>query len=187
MKNSNKQKELESSAHIESEWIHKGKIFSLRRDHIQFESCPPHDWDIIVHPGAVAIIPIANNGNLILIHQWRRAIGKIIYELPAGTLEENEPPLACAQREIQEEIGYKAKNLIPLGGLYSAPGFSTEYIHLFIATELEESRLPQDTHEGIDVEEISLEKALNLIDIEEIDDAKTIAGISRYQRWLKDQ
>ncbi|NGX37274.1 MAG: ADP-ribose pyrophosphatase [Chlamydiae bacterium] len=184
MEHSLKQKELESQASVHSKEIYQGKIFTLRRDTLQFDALPPHDWDIILHPGAVALIPVNEKGNLLLIQQWRRAIGKIIYELPAGTLDKEEPPLECAQRELQEETGYKANTLIPLQGFYSAPGFCTEYIHLFIAKDLTESSLPGDIHEAIDVVEVSLEKALTLIDNNEIQDAKTICGILRYHRYL---
>lgn len=185
MENSKRQQELESQALIKSEWLYKGKIFSLRQDTLQFPENPSFLWDIIIHPGAVAVLPITKNGTLLLIHQWRRPINQIIYELPAGTLEERETPLKCAERELQEEVGYKANQFIPLGGLYSAPGFCTEYIHLFIAKNLEKSELPKDIHEAIDLVEISLESALNLIDNEEIKDSKTICGILRYKRWLK--
>jgi len=184
MENALNQKKLEEKAKVETKQIFKGKVFTLQRDRLYFDDHPPHDWDLIVHPGAVAIIPIANNGNIVLIKQWRRAINKIIYELPAGTLDSGETPLECAKREIQEEIGYKANTIIPFGGLYSAPGFSTEYIHLYIAKDLIKSSLPQDTHEGIDVCHLPLSKILQLIDTNEIDDAKTISGIMRYKRSL---
>jgi len=185
MENSLKQQELEKKSSIRSKELYKGKIFSLRRDTIQFDEHPPHDWDIIVHPGAVAMIPINDKGNLLLIQQWRRAIEKIIYELPAGCLDENEAPLACADRELQEEIGYKAKTFISFGGFYSAPGFCTEYLYLFLAKDLIESSLPGDIHEAIDVIEVSLDQALNWIEQGKIEDVKTIAGILRYQRWLQ--
>ncbi|MDN3506374.1 MAG: NUDIX hydrolase [Simkaniaceae bacterium] len=180
MDNSLKQKALEDSATIESEELHKGKIFTLRRDHITFDAQPPCDWDIIETLGAVALIPITKAGNLLLIRQWRRAIQKIIYELPAGTLEVGEDLQDCAQRELQEETGFKAEELIPFGGIYSSPGFCTEYIHLFIAKNLSKSPLPSDPHEGIDTEEVPLDRAIAMIGSGEITDAKTIAGILRY-------
>ncbi|NGX26798.1 MAG: ADP-ribose pyrophosphatase [Chlamydiae bacterium] len=183
MENALKQKQLEDQANLQTKELYKGKIFSLRRDHLQFDAGPPHDWDIIEHPGAVAIIPVNEKGNFIFVQQWRRAIEKIIYELPAGTLDEGENPLLCAQRELQEETGYRAKEIIPFGGIYSAPGFCTEYIHFFIARDLEESPLPGDLHEAIDVVEVSLNDALAMIDSQQISDAKTIVGILRYQRW----
>ncbi len=184
MENSKRQKQLEEKANLETREIYKGKIFSVRKDRLQFDSHSLHEWDIIEHRGGVAIIPVSKNGTLFLIQQWRRAIGKIIYEIPAGKLDEGETPLLCAQKELQEEIGYRAKEMIPFGGLYTTPGFCTEYIHFFIAKDLEENSLSKDIHEAIDVVEVSLNDALNLIDSEEITDAKTIAGLLRYQRWI---
>lgn len=184
--NAVKQKQLEEEAHVETKYLYEGKVFKLRQDELKFSDQPPHVWDIVEHPGAVAIIPINEKGNLYLIKQWRRAIGKIIYEIPAGTLDEGDDPLSCAERELQEEIGYKAKEFLPMGGIHSAPGFCNEYIHLFIGKNLEPSSLPGDTHEAIDVVEISLEEALDLIDREEITDAKTIAAVLRYARSIHD-
>ena len=184
MNNSLKQKKLESEAKVHSKEIYKGKIFTLRQETLQFDALPPHNWDLIIHPGAVALIPINSKGNLLLIQQWRRALQKIIYEIPAGTLHDLEPPLECAARELQEEIGFKANTLIPFGGFYSAPGFCNEYIHLFIAKNLEESPLPPDLHEAIDVVEMTLDQALELIDNNQIQDAKTICALLRYQRWI---
>ncbi len=185
MEKSLQQKELESRASVKSKELYKGKIISLRRDTLQFDAHPPHDWYIITHPGAVAAVPVNNDGKLILIQQWRRAIDQIIYELPAGTLDDGEKVLECMQRELREEIGYKADTLISLGGLYPSPGFCTEYIHLFIAQGLSPSTLPKDLHEAIDVIEVELDDALKLIDSGEIQDAKTVSGILRYKRWLK--
>lgn len=185
MENSLKQQQLEAAAKIESKELYKGKFFSLRRDIIQIDPHPPHTWDIILHPGAVAVLPIKKNGNLLLIQQWRRPVQKILYEIVAGILEKNESPLSCAQRELQEEAGYKAEKLTSLGGFYTAPGFCTEYIHLFIAQDLLESSLPKDLHEAIDLAEMTLEDALTLIDNHEIIDVKTICAILRYERLLQ--
>lgn len=185
MENSLRQKKLESEASVETRQLHEGKFFSLKCDTLQIEGHPPHMWYVILHPGAAAVLPITESGDLVLIKQWRRAIGKIIYEIVAGTLEENESPLSCAERETQEEAGYRPETLIPLGGFYSAPGFCTEYIHLFLAENLSEKPLPKDLHEAIDVVEMSLDNALDLIETGEIVDAKTICAIFRYQQYLQ--
>ena len=184
MENSTKQKNLESEAQVETRQIYKGKIFTLCHEDLTFKTGKSYGWDLIVHPGAVALIPIQHNGNLILIRQWRRPIQKIIWELPAGTLDNQESPLLCAQRELQEEIDHKAETFIPLGGFYSTPGFCTEYVHLFIAKDLSPSSLDGDEHEAIDISDISLKKALEMIDHGEIEDLKTVMGILRYKRWL---
>lgn len=183
MEKSLHQKELEESASSSTQELYKGRLFSVKRDTLKFAD-HTHHWDIVVHPGAVAAIPVNKNGKLILIQQWRRAIEKIIYELPAGVLEPGESPLKTVERELQEEIGYHANTFIPLGGFYSTPGFCTEYIHLFVAKDLTPKTLPGDLHEAIDVVEMDLEEGLGLIDSNEIQDMKTIAGLLRYERWL---
>jgi len=185
LENSLRQQQLEENSSTHSEEFYKGKIITVRCDTVQFDEHPPHKWDIVSHPGAAAVLPITEKGNLLLILQWRRAIKKIIYEICAGTLEENEPPLECAKREIQEEVGFKAKHYLSLGGVYSAPGFCDEYIHLFLAKDLTPSSMPGDLHEAIDVIEVNLNKALDLIDSNEIQDMKTITAILRYQRLIQ--
>ncbi len=185
MENSLKQKALEATAKVDSNEVYRGVLFSVKQDILHFEELPPHQWDTIIHPGAVAIIPVTKDGNLLLIQQWRRAVEKIIYEIPAGTLDKGEAPLICAQRELQEETGFKATTLTPLGGFYSAPGFCTEYLHLFVASGLSPSPLAGDDHEAIDVLEVPLKNALEMIDSNVIDDAKTITGILRYERWAR--
>src|ERR1700722_16776315 len=162
--NSEKQASLEKSAAVESKIVHHGQIFNLRVDTFRINDGPVRKWDIILHPGAVVMLPIDSNGHLVLIKQWRRAAEKILIELPAGTLEAGEPPDICAQRELQEEIGFKAKELINLGGFYTAPGFCNEYLHFFIARHLIPSSLDGDDSEGIDVITVSLDQALKMID-----------------------
>lgn len=184
MENSLKQKQIEEEAIVKTKILYEGKVFTLRQDIIQIANEPTHTWDIIQHPGAVSMIPISESSRLILIQQWRRVVGKILYELPAGTLDSGEDPFSCAQRELREETGYRADELIPFGGIYSAPGFCTEYIHFFIAKGLKEDPLKGDEHEGIDIAEMTLDEALSMIDNGEIIDSKTIAGILRYERYI---
>ncbi|MCI0382312.1 MAG: NUDIX hydrolase [Chlamydiae bacterium] len=184
-KHSLKQQKLEESALLEKKQVWKGVIFSLREDRLKWPSGNSHKWDVIEHPGAVAIIPVDQKEQLILIQQWRWAVKEILYEIPAGTLEEGETPIECAQRELQEEIGHKSEMLISLGGFYTAPGYCTEFIHLFLAKNLIKSSLDGDDHEGIDLVEINLSKALELIDQHKIKDVKTISGILQYERWKK--
>lgn len=185
--NSLKQKKLEESSRIESKTLYKGKFFTLIQDLVYSNNEPPHQWDLIKHKGAVAIIPIAANGDVLLIRQWRRAIQRIIYEIPAGLFNHEETPEECAIRETQEEVGFKPQTLIPLQGIFAAPGYCDEYIHLFIGKDLLPSSLPQDPHEAIDLNPLPLSQCLHLIDSGEIRDAKTICALLRYERWLKRQ
>jgi len=183
MKNSLQRQKLEEEARVESQVLLESKVFSVKHDILYLEGLPTQNWYIVQHPGAVAMIPVTKKGDLLLIKQWRRPIQKIIYEIPAGCLQEGEPVEECAQRELQEEIDYKAKELISIGSFYSSPGYSTETVHLFIARELVPSSLDGDEHEAIDVEQIPVNRCLEMIDHGEIQDAKTILALLQYERW----
>ena len=167
---------------IDSHWAYQGKVIQLRLDTYDING-KPKVFELIHHPGAVVIVPMDPEGRLLLVRQWRRAIGQITVELPAGTLEKNEEPIVCAQRELQEETGFRANQLISLQGFFSAPGFCDEYLHLFIAQDLARSPLPADEDEGIDVVTLEIPEALSWIENEQIKDAKSIAGILRYTLW----
>jgi ADP-ribose pyrophosphatase len=177
------QERLEKSSPTQRQEIYRGKTITLRCDTQKKVDGSLKKWDIVVHPGAVVLIPITAKQEILLVKQWRHAIDKRILELPAGTLEVGEEPHVCAQRELQEETGFRANQIIPLGGFYSAPGFCTEYLHLFLALDLESDPLPADDDEKIDLYPVSFEKAEKMIKSGEIYDAKTIAGIQRYAHW----
>lgn len=178
--NAEKRHLQEQQANIKSHWVHEGKYLKVRQDVIHIPGEPTQVWDIAVTPGAVAIIPIDPQGRLILVEQWRRAIERINLELPAGMLDKDESPLDCAQRELQEETGYKAGSLVPFGGCFSSPGTFSEYIQLFLAQDLTESRLHAEDTAGIDVQAVTLKDAQRMIEQGQICDAKTIVGILRY-------
>ncbi|MBZ0307037.1 MAG: NUDIX hydrolase [Anaerolineae bacterium] len=132
---------------------------------------------VIQHPGAVAIVPLTDDGQVILIRQYRLSVGDYLYEIPAGTLEQGEDPRLCAERELQEEAGFFPGTLIPLTGFYVAPGGSTEYIHVFLARDLRPSLLNKDDDEEIEVTVMPMQQALAMITQNEIRDAKTITGL----------
>lgn len=132
---------------------------------------------VVRHPGAVAIVPLTEDGQVILIRQYRLSAETYLYEIPAGTLEPGEDPRACAERELQEEAGYFPGTLIPMPGFYVAPGMSSEYIHVFLARDLRPSQLNKDEDEEIEVTPMSMQQALELIAQNEIRDAKTMVGL----------
>ncbi len=173
------QAECEKNSLQESHWAYQGKVIQLRLDTYNLDG-KTKVFEIIHHPGAVVIIPIDPKGRLLLVRQWRRAIGQITLELPAGTLEDREDPADCAQRELQEETGFRAKTMTPLRGFFSAPGFCDEYLHLFLAEDLVPSPLPPDDDEGIDLVTVEIPEALKWIEEHKIKDAKSIAGILRF-------
>lgn len=177
--NAEAKKRLEEQAVIESRIAYQTKFLKIRHDIVKEPGAEPHVWDIVIHPGAVAVIAIDEDDKLVLVEQWRRAIGRITLELPAGLIDEGESLEECAQRELQEESGLRAQRLTYLGGYFSSPGIFTEHVHLFIAKDLVPSRLHADDTDGIDVKRITKEEALKRIEDGSICDAKTALGILR--------
>ncbi len=178
------QQKRESKSLEKSLQIHRGQTLSFRLDTYRIGS-HTKTFEIVEHPGASVILAIDAAGQILLVRQWRRAVGKILLELPAGTLDPNEDPLSCAERELREETGFRANAIEPLLGFYPAPGFCTEYLHLFLARDLVLDPLPPDADEQIDVISVPLDKALEMIGQKMICDAKSIAGILYFALWRK--
>ena len=129
------------------------------------------------HPDAVVVVPLDNEGGVYLVRQYRQAVDKHLLELPAGGVEPGEGPEACVERELREEIGMRPGRVERLVGFYSAPGFCTEYLHLFLARDLHPDRLPAEDAEVIDVVRVPLKEIPRLIASGKIEDAKSIAGL----------
>ena len=178
-KNADEQAHLEKTVKIDSRIVYEGKFLKVRQDNLHIPH-HPKTWDIVVMPGAVAILPIDSKGHIILVEQWRRAIDRISLELPAGMLDPGESPETCAQRELQEETGFKAGSMKPFGGCFSSPGTMSEYIHLYLAQDLRESPLIADDTHLIDVRAVTSQEATKMIANGQICDAKTVIGILRY-------
>jgi ADP-ribose pyrophosphatase len=169
---------------LSSEPAFMGKLVKVYIEQWEQPGGQPVMREIIRHPGAVAMIPLLPNHDVLLVTQFRAASGKTMLEIPAGTLEPGEDPRAAAERELQEETGYKPGTLERLGGEYAAPGYTSEYIHLFLATELSESRLDQDEDERIEVVRLPLDEALRRVEHGEIEDSKTIIALLLLARRL---
>lgn len=162
---------------IKSDDVFQGKVFSVRIDHIERPAGDPQQVEIVVHHGAVVIIPIDDEGRIWFVRQYRHPAAENLLELPAGTLKAGEDPEACAVRESREEIGMLPGILDHLGGTYVAPGYSTEYIHYFLARKLTPSPLPPDQDEELVVERLSWDEVQAYMSQAMIRDAKTLAGI----------
>jgi ADP-ribose diphosphatase len=182
MNHSLNQKKLEKNSKISRKIIYQGKKVDLYIDEMKLNQ-KVKQFEIVIHPRVVAIIPISENNELLLIKQWRRATNEILIELPAGTIEKNETPLECAKRELQEETKYAANEIKEIGGFFSSPGFCNEYIHLFIASKLYKSPKEHDLDEGIDLFPISENAIIKMILEGEVKDSKTIAGFYYYLLW----
>jgi len=162
---------------VKSEVIFPGRAFTIRRDTVRLPDGRETRLDIVEHVGSVIIIPMDAKGNLLFVRQYRHAAGLDMLELPAGTLNEGESPEACAHREVREETGLAADHLEHLGGFYLAPGYSTEYMNVYMATDLRQDPLTPDADEILSVETIPVEKALELAQEGRIPDGKTLAAL----------
>jgi len=160
--------------------IFQGRIIRLVARDLVLPNGRKTKFHIVLHPGAVAIVPVHSNGDVVLLRQFRPSIGEEIYEIPAGTIEKGEAPLATAKREIIEETGFKAKQWSKIAEFYTAPGFCTELMHVYLAQGLSPAQLPGDADEILQPVRMSLSAALKLIRTKKIRDAKTIAGLMIY-------
>ena len=162
---------------LQSETIFEGKVFNVRIDTIEHRSGKRMRVDIVEHGGAVVLIPMDAENRITFVDQYRHPTGGRILELPAGTLEADEAPLDCAIRECQEEIGQLPASMVSLGGFYLAPGYSTEYLHIYLARDLHASPLPMDEDEDLRVVRLSLEQVNAHLRKGKFQDAKTLAGL----------
>lgn len=176
---SEKQAVRERAAKISSKTIHQGKFISLVQDQICYADGECHLWDKVTHPGAVAVVPITENGDLVLIEQWRRTVQQVTLEIPAGLIDPGETIEECAQRELQEEIGQKAKQIDYLGWVFTSPAILTEKIHIFVAKDLHPRKLHAEDTDKIDIRVVSLKDAFMYIKNGTIVDAKTVLAILR--------
>jgi len=168
--------------------VHKGVVFDLIVDHIEYPSGNGSVREVAQHPGGAVVVPVFDNGDVLMIRQFRYPIGKIIYELPAGKLDPDEEPELCARRELEEETGYRADAYEKLTAFYTTPGFCTEKLHIYLATELTKLESGQNLEEGeesITVERIPLQQTLDMIEAEKIVDGKTIVGLFLAERKVR--
>jgi len=162
---------------LSSRMIYKGHIVNLRVDTVVLPNGKQTQREIVEHPGAVAIVPQLDNGNVLLLRQFRKAAEKELLEVPAGTLATNENPRDCALRELVEETGFRAGRLARLASFYLAPGYSTELLHVYLASHLSPGARKLEEDEFIEVFSVPLDGALHWIDTGKIRDAKSIAAL----------
>jgi len=170
---------------ISSRYVYKGRVVNLRIDTVQEADGRESTREIVEHNPCIAVVPLDDEGNIILVKQYRKPVEKELLEIPAGGIDENEDPEAAVKRELQEEIGYLPGRVIRIGGFYSTPGFSNEYLYLFIATDLKPGQLYAEDTAGISTVRIKPRNILQMIRSGEIQDAKSIAGLLYFLDYRK--
>ena len=169
-------------------YIYEGKLLNLKLAEITLPSGRKATREVVEHPGAVAIVPFASPDRVILVRQFRSGANKTLLEVPAGTLEPGEDPLSCARRELAEETGTSPGKIKKIGEFYTSPGILNEIIHLFVATDLKRisGKKITDEDEQIQIVEMSLDEAINMVKSGQIVDAKTIIGLLYVARQTAD-
>jgi ADP-ribose pyrophosphatase len=171
---------------IRSEVLMQGRAFRIRRDYLKTPDGRETKFEIIEHGGSVILIPVDEDGNVLFVRQYRHAAGKDLLELPAGTRDGDEPFEECAAREIREETGMEAGKLEKMGEFYLAPGYSTEFMVVYLATELRHNPLEADDDEFLQVEKIPVREAIEKAERGEVPDAKSLAALLLARPRLED-
>ncbi|NHM29037.1 NUDIX hydrolase [Neobacillus terrae] len=168
---------------IHTEKIFSGKIVTLEVQEVELPNGKTSKREIIKHPGAVAVLAVTNENKLVMVEQYRKPLERAIVEIPAGKLEKGEEPAVCARRELEEETGYECESLELLVSFYTSPGFADEIVHVYQAKGLtkKENAASLDEDEFVNLEEITLEEALQYIKEQKIYDAKTVYAVQYFQ------
>ncbi|HLF74538.1 MAG TPA: NUDIX hydrolase [Anaerolineales bacterium] len=169
---------------IRSETLLQGRAFKIRRDYLKTPDGRETRLEIIDHGGSVVLIPIDDDGNVLFVRQYRHATGEDLLELPAGTRDGEEPFEECAAREIREETGMEAGRLQKVGEFYLAPGYSSEFMVVYLATGLKENPLDADDDEFLQVEKIPLKTAIQMAERGDVPDAKSLAALMLARSYL---
>ncbi len=170
---------------IQSETLVKAKPFDIRRDQVRLPDGKASTLVIVDHPGAITLLPVDSQGRVWFVRQYRHAIQQDLLELPAGTLEKGEDPQACAAREVREEIGMAAESLKKIGEFFLAPGYSSEHMHVFLATGLTADPLKGDDDEFITIERNPVEQVYAMVDQGGIPDGKSLAALLLARPYLQ--
>lgn len=163
---------------LESQKIYAGNILTLRVDTVLLPNGRKATREVVEHPGAVAVVPITNEGKIVLVRQYRYPVARELLEIPAGKLQVGEDPAACARRELSEETGFLCDQLEPLAQFFTTPGFADEKMYLFCARAMRVAAPHPDADEFINVESYSAQEIRDMMARGELCDAKTLLGIS---------
>ena len=162
---------------ISSRHIYSGRIIDVRVDTVRLQNGRESTREIVDHAPSICVVPVDADGNVLMVRQYRKPVDQFLLEVPAGGIEAGETPEEATQRELQEEIGHTAGNLIALSAFCLAPGWCSEYMYAFLATDLDPAALDSDEDEFIEVVRVPLSGALDLIGSGQVQDAKSVASL----------
>jgi ADP-ribose pyrophosphatase len=165
--------------------VYNGIIVNVRLDKAELVNGKQVPREVVEHPGGVGIVPVDDEGNIIVVRQFRYPFGRELLEIPAGKMERGEEPLDCAVRELSEETGFTADQMIYLGASYPSPGFCEETLHIYLARGLHSGKMHLDDDEFLNVEKMSLDTLCDMIMKNEIADGKTIIGALKAKLYLQ--
>ncbi len=178
---------MEKYERIDRELVYEGTIINMYKDTIKIPNGNIAKWDFISHKGAAAVLPVNKDGKIILVKQWRNALDRFTYEVPAGGREgADEPMIDCASRELEEETGYRCDNLSFLLSLQTTVAFCNERIDVFLAKDLVKTHQNLDEDENIEVVEFDIHDLLDMIRRGVLQDSKTVSAILAYYSMCKD-
>ena len=169
----------------QSTTVYSGNIVDVVHDTITLPNGRNALREVVKHPGGAAVLPVDNDGNVILVRQYRHPLGCMVLEIPAGMLNPGETPQECAARELEEEAGYRSANVRPLAQISPSPGYLSERIHIYLATDLSASRQNLDEEEFIEVAAYPLEEAVRMVFDGRIVDSKTVVAILAYSLKIR--
>jgi ADP-ribose pyrophosphatase len=170
---------------LKSEIVFSGKVFNTKVDQIEYTSGNRSVREVAEHPGGAVVVPVTDDGKIIMVTQHRFPVDKVLLELPAGKLGKSENPLHCAVRELEEETGYKSDNVKEIGSIYTTPGYSTEKLWIYLAKDLKPGNHNREEGEfGMQVFKFTLKEVEDKIYSGEIVDGKTICGIYLSKKYI---
>ncbi len=169
---------------LKSDIVFRGRVFDLRVDEIRYDSGNPGIRDVALHHGGAVVVPVKDDGKIVMVNQYRYPLDRFLLELPAGKLFVDEDPLLCAGRELEEETGYHSNKITKLSAIATTPGFCTEILHIYLAEDLTPGNHSREEGEfGMEQFELSLDEIEQKILSGEIIDAKTLSGILLYKLY----
>ena len=170
---------------LSSDIVFEGHIMKVRVDTVRKPDGRQSTREIVEHGEVITVVPVDADDNVLMVKQFRKPLEKELLEIPAGGINPGEDTEAAVIREMQEEIGFRPGKLVKLGGFYSAPGFCTEYLHLYLATDLTPNQLHAEDTEDIEVVRVPVEQIPELVTSQKLEDAKSIAGLLAYLEYRK--